>query len=116
MKGPGKSIVGEAVFMHESGIHADGLLKDRRKHESFPPEELGCTHGLVLGQHSGSRGAFAACTKLGLPLDDAPGAGGTAAAAPMVFCGPGSSPGSGRGGARACACRTRRSRAAYRSS
>lgn len=68
---PGKSIVGEAVFTHESGIHVDGLLKDRRNYEAFPPEELGRAHRLVLGKHSGSHGVLAACTKLGLPLDAA---------------------------------------------
>lgn len=40
---PGKSIVGEAVFSHESGIHVDGLLKDRRNYETFAPEELGAS-------------------------------------------------------------------------
>ena len=49
----GKSIVGDAVFSHESGIHVDGLLKDRRNYENFAPEELGRTHRLVLGKHSG---------------------------------------------------------------
>jgi hypothetical protein len=33
----GKSIVGEAVFTHESGIHVDGLLKDRQQLRSLPP-------------------------------------------------------------------------------
>ena len=32
-----KSIVGEHVFTHESGIHVDGLLKDRRAYQSFDP-------------------------------------------------------------------------------
>jgi homocitrate synthase NifV len=49
----GKSIVGEAVFTHESGIHVDGLLKDRGNYEAFQPEELGREHRLVLGKHSG---------------------------------------------------------------
>lgn len=68
---PGKSIVGEAVFTHESGIHVDGILKDRRNYETFRPEEVGATHRLVLGKHSGSHGVRAACARLGLNPDEA---------------------------------------------
>jgi homocitrate synthase NifV len=68
---PGKSIVGDAVFTHESGIHVDGLLKDRRNYETFRPEEVGSTHRLVLGKHSGSHGVRAACARLGLVPDEA---------------------------------------------
>lgn len=69
--GAGKSIVGEAVFTHESGIHVDGLLKDRANYEAFRPEELGRSHHLVLGKHSGSAGVLAAYARLGLQLDAA---------------------------------------------
>jgi homocitrate synthase NifV len=65
----GKSIVGEAVFSHESGIHVDGLIKDRRNYENFPPEELGRRHRLVLGKHSGSAGLIDRYARLGLSLD-----------------------------------------------
>jgi homocitrate synthase NifV len=64
----GKSIVGDAVFSHESGIHVDGLLKDRSNYEVFPPEELGREHRLVLGKHSGAHGVRHACARLGLSL------------------------------------------------
>ena len=66
----GKSIVGEAVFTHESGIHVDGLLKDRGNYENFAPEELGRSHRLVLGKHSGSAGVRLACARLGLQLGE----------------------------------------------
>ena len=66
----GKCIVGDAVFWHESGIHVDGLLKDRRNYESFDPAELGRSHRFVLGKHSGSAGVRAACERLGLPTPD----------------------------------------------
>jgi homocitrate synthase NifV len=49
-----KSIVGEHVFTHESGIHVDGLLKDRRTYESLDPNVLGRSHSIVIGKHSGS--------------------------------------------------------------
>ena len=65
----GKSIVGDAVFTHESGIHVDGLLKDRGNYEAFRPEELGRQHLLVLGKHSGSRGVREAYARLGRTLE-----------------------------------------------
>lgn len=64
----GKSIVGSAVFTHESGIHVDGLLKDRRNYEGFDPAELGRSHSTVLGKHSGSAAVRAAYARLGLHL------------------------------------------------
>jgi homocitrate synthase NifV len=66
----GKCIVGAAVFSHESGIHVDGLIKDRRNYESFDPEELGRSHRIVLGKHSGSAGVRAAFGRLDLQLAD----------------------------------------------
>ncbi len=66
----GKSIVGDAVFSHESGIHVDGLLKDRANYEAFRPEELGRAHRLVLGKHSGAHGVHHAYASLGVALDD----------------------------------------------
>lgn len=70
----GKSIVGEAVFTHESGIHVDGLLKDRGNYEAFAPEELGRVHQLVLGKHSGAAAVRHACARLGLVLSAEDGA------------------------------------------
>jgi homocitrate synthase NifV len=64
----GKSIVGASVFTHESGIHVDGLLKDRGNYEAFRPEELGRAHRLVLGKHSGSHGVCNAYARLGVQL------------------------------------------------
>ena len=61
-----KSIVGEKVFTHESGIHVDGLLKDRRNYESFDPAEVGREHRTVLGKHSGSSAVVGAYARLGL--------------------------------------------------
>ncbi len=61
-----KSIVGEAVFTHESGIHVDGLLKDRRNYEGFDPAEVGREHRTVLGKHSGSSAVVGAYARLGV--------------------------------------------------
>ncbi len=50
---PNKAIVGEHAFTHESGIHVDGLLKDRRTYQSLDPRLLGRRHRFVAGKHSG---------------------------------------------------------------
>lgn len=65
-----KSIVGEAVFTHESGIHIDGLLKHAATYESFDPAELGRQRRTVLGKHSGSQAVRQAYGALGVALDD----------------------------------------------
>lgn len=65
-----KSIVGEAVFTHESGIHIDGLLKNAATYESFDPSELGRERRTVLGKHSGSQAVRQAYAALGLALDN----------------------------------------------
>ncbi|GJQ57252.1 MAG: 2-isopropylmalate synthase [Candidatus Scalindua sp. AMX11] len=53
-----KAIVGENAFAHESGIHQDGMLKERTTYEIMRPEEIGLPKTqLVLGKLSG-RHAF----------------------------------------------------------
>ncbi|MCC5848007.1 MAG: 2-isopropylmalate synthase [Verrucomicrobia bacterium] len=54
-----KAIVGANAFAHESGIHQDGMLKERTTYEIMNPEDVGILSGteLVLGKHSG-RHAF----------------------------------------------------------
>lgn len=63
-----KSIVGDAVFTHEAGIHVDGLAKDARNYQGFDPAEVGRQHRTVLGKHSGSRGVIDAYASLGMTL------------------------------------------------
>ena len=51
---PNKAIVGANAFSHESGIHQDGLLKQKTTYEIITPESIGYTQtNLVLGKHSG---------------------------------------------------------------
>lgn len=53
-----KAIVGFNAFLHESGIHQDGMLKHRETYEILAPEVIGLMpQALVLGKHSG-RAAF----------------------------------------------------------
>ena len=55
---PNKAIVGANAFAHESGIHQDGLLKEKTTYEIMRPEEVGLqSTKLVMGKHSG-RHAF----------------------------------------------------------
>ncbi|MDR0716307.1 MAG: homocitrate synthase [Azoarcus sp.] len=66
-----KSIVGHGVFMHEAGIHVDGLLKDPRNYQGFDPGEVGRRHSIVLGKHSGRRAVLAVYAGMGISLDEA---------------------------------------------
>lgn len=51
---PNKAIVGANAFAHESGIHQDGVLKNRLTYEIMDPETVGLSSTkLVLGKHSG---------------------------------------------------------------
>lgn len=65
-----KSIVGDAVFTHEAGIHVDGLLRDRTTYQGFDPAELGREHRIVLGKHSGTAAVKMAYDRLGVAVDD----------------------------------------------
>lgn len=66
-----KPIVGGWVFTHEAGIHVDGLVKDAGNYQTFDPAELGRSHRLVLGKHSGAAAVVNACRELGLTVDAA---------------------------------------------
>ncbi len=66
-----KSVVGEGVFTHEAGIHVDGLLKDPDTYQAFDPSEVGRSHTLVVGKHSGSHGIMAAYARMGLSVSPA---------------------------------------------
>lgn len=65
-----KSVVGAGVFTHEAGIHVDGLLKHRRNYEGLNPDELGRSHSLVLGKHSGAHMVRTRYRELGIELSD----------------------------------------------
>jgi len=65
-----KAIVGDNIFAHESGIHADGVLKDPRNYEAFAPEAVGQTRQLVIGKHSGSKMVKFKFAEFGIQLTD----------------------------------------------
>ena len=66
-----KAIVGENAFRHASGIHQDGVLKDRSTYEVMSPERVGLPPEvqLVLGKLSGRAGLQARLELLGYSLD-----------------------------------------------
>jgi homocitrate synthase NifV len=63
-----KSLSGEGVFTHESGLHVDGLLKDTANYQGIDPAEVGRSHRLMLGKHSGTRGVINAYADLGFTI------------------------------------------------
>ncbi|MBO8126254.1 MAG: homocitrate synthase [Firmicutes bacterium] len=70
--------VGANAFAHESGIHADGMLKDRNNYELYGPEELGIGEievkriGRVIttGEYGGTKGLMYVLDQLGIEVDD----------------------------------------------
>ena len=65
-----KAVVGENAFRHASGIHQDGVLKDRSTYEVMQPERVGVPgNSLVLGKLSGRAGLQARLEALGYSLD-----------------------------------------------
>ena len=63
-----KAVVGERVFAHEAGLHADGVLKDPRNYEGFDPAEVGLARQIVVGKHSGASGLIERYRTLGIVL------------------------------------------------
>jgi 2-isopropylmalate synthase len=67
---PNKAIVGRNAFAHESGIHQDGILKDRSTYEIMDATTIGLEgNDLVLGKHSGRHALKSALQELGYAVD-----------------------------------------------
>lgn len=68
---PTKPVVGEYIFVTESGVHQDGLLKDPASYLPFLPEQVGAPPvRLVLGKHSGRRAVRYRMDEIGVALSD----------------------------------------------
>jgi len=68
---PNKAIVGTNAFRHESGIHQDGMLKERTTYEIMDPRDIGLTGTtLTLGKLSGRHAFKARLEELGYTLSD----------------------------------------------
>jgi 2-isopropylmalate synthase len=68
---PNKAIVGANAFAHESGIHQDGLLKEKITYEIMTPQSIGMTMStLVMGKHSGRHAFKDRLRELGYDLSE----------------------------------------------
>ncbi|MFH0965868.1 MAG: 2-isopropylmalate synthase [Planctomycetota bacterium] len=66
-----KAIVGENAFAHESGVHVDGILKERTTYEIMRPEDVGFVKSrLVLGKTSGRHLFVQRTRELGYDLSE----------------------------------------------
>lgn len=65
-----KAIVGRNAFAHESGIHQDGMLKERRTYEIIDSAALGVQSSLPIGRNSGRHAVLHRAEQLGLEFDD----------------------------------------------
>ncbi|MBI4594841.1 MAG: 2-isopropylmalate synthase [Candidatus Tectomicrobia bacterium] len=69
---PNKAIVGANAFAHSSGIHQDGILKDRSTYEIVRPEDVGVKeHSLILTARSGRHAVRHRLEQMGYQLSDA---------------------------------------------
>jgi 2-isopropylmalate synthase len=67
---PNKAIVGRNACAHESGIHQDGVLKERTTYEIMDATTVGLdSNELVLGKHSGRHALRQALEDLGFTVD-----------------------------------------------
>jgi 2-isopropylmalate synthase len=68
---PNKAIVGANAFAHESGIHQDGLIKEKLTYEIMTPQSVGMPDShIVLGKHSGRHAITRHLKHLGYDLSD----------------------------------------------
>ena len=68
---PNKAIVGANAFAHESGIHQDGILKNKLTYEIMDAESIGLTENqIVLGKHSGRNAFRTRLKELGFELSE----------------------------------------------
>jgi 2-isopropylmalate synthase len=67
---PNKAIVGRNAFAHESGIHQDGVLKERATYEIMDATTVGlASNSIVLGKHSGRHALRQALEEMGFKVD-----------------------------------------------
>ena len=65
-----KAIVGENMFAHESGIHADGAIKNPKNYEAFDPDVVGLQIQIVIVKHSGKAGIINKFKEYNIDLSD----------------------------------------------
>ncbi len=66
---PNKAVIGENAFAHSSGIHQDGVIKNRETYEIMNPEDVGVTESsIVLTARSGRAALAYRAKKIGYDL------------------------------------------------
>lgn len=66
---PNKAIVGSNAFAHSSGIHQDGVIKNRNTYEIISPEEVGAgKSSIVLTARSGRAALYYKLTEIGIAI------------------------------------------------
>ncbi|MGN0099089.1 MAG: homoaconitate hydratase [Candidatus Methanomethylophilaceae archaeon] len=65
---PSKPIIGSSVFVQESGISVDGIIRDENG-EAFDPAEVGCQRSVVIGKHSGRNTIVSEMAQMGIEID-----------------------------------------------
>lgn len=65
-----KPIVGINCFVHEAGIHADGVIKCASNYEAFAPETVGLERRISIGKHSGRHTVKSVLARHGIDVDD----------------------------------------------
>ena len=65
-----KPVTGKGMFLHETGVHCDGMSKDAAAFELIHPEEFGQPRPMfVIGRHSGRTSLTQALGRLGIRLE-----------------------------------------------
>lgn len=67
---PNKAIVGENAFAHESGIHADGVIKKAETYEPITPEMVGHKRRFIMGKHVGTHIIRKRIMEMGMRVDE----------------------------------------------
>lgn len=66
-----KAVIGNNAYVHESGIHQDGVLKEKSTYEIINPELVGFTiNNMFLGKHSGRHAFKTRLEELGLQVTE----------------------------------------------
>lgn len=65
---PSKPIIGTHVFVQESGISVDGIVRDENG-EAFDPAEVGCQRSVMVGKHSSRNTIISELAQMGIDID-----------------------------------------------
>lgn len=65
-----KPVLGSDIFAVEAGIHVDGVVKEPRLYEPYPPALVGLQRHLVIGKYSGRSALLAKARELHIQLEE----------------------------------------------